>query len=423
MSTSHQQRSLLSGLMIWLLVACFYALDYLQHTLPSVSILPIAQSLSHSYVDIANIMNIYFPVYAVCQIPAGYLIDRYGLKLSLSSACFVVSLGLLMMVIPQIYCLIGGRILIAAGSAFAFIGGLKAASLYLPDKLFPFMTGLLQSIGVIGGMLGQVLINHLILKTSWQHTFYLIGIFGLIWSMVLALVLTPKHRHKSPLDPESAPLNKNFLITLKAVIQNPSHWLLALYAMLMVGVVMSTFAETYNIIILEKLRHISSEHAAWLGSLIFIGVGVGAPCHGIISSRFKLLSLWMLLCSILTFACYALVPVALTAIKDINSLAILYFLLGFFVSSMLLVFSYAKQHSPPSQHATVFAFINTLIGLAGFIVPFIFGVLLHATNTSHHLHTAFMMPLLLLLIPLSASIIIAAFLYKKNRKQLLSSTA
>ena len=104
-------------------------------------------------------MSIYFPIYAICQIPAGYILDRYSIKIVLSLACFIVSIGLVCMMNASISALIIGRLLIALGSAFAFLGALKVASVWLPEHLFPIAVGLTNTIGVFGGIFGQIFLN------------------------------------------------------------------------------------------------------------------------------------------------------------------------------------------------------------------------------------------------------------------------
>lgn len=406
---SHSQRNTWINLSLWLIVATFYALDYLQHTISSVLLLPLAQSLHVGYVSIANIMNIYFPIYACTQIPAGYLIDRFGLARTLSLAAALTGLGLLIMTLPHIPLILSGRILVAVGSAFAFIGGLKTASFYLPNKLFPFMVGLLQSIGVAGGLVGQIWINHLIEQIGWRHAVLSIAIFGLAWAGIMLFSL----QESTNQSPTRSNPTQSFKKKLLAIINNQSLWLLALYATLTVGAVMSTFAESYGVILLEKIKHINSEHAAWLNSLIFIGVAVGAPTHGLIATVFKKNTTWLLLCAIAICLTFSSIPLYIHTNFSVNGLSMLYFLLGFFVSSMLLSFSVAKQNVNETEQATAFAFINTMIGFGGFFVPLLFGKVI---RISQHYNQGpnLIIAITTLTIPLILSIMIAFRLHQQQ---------
>ena len=192
MKNKFKKRVYLEGVILWLIAAIFYGLDYLQHTAPSVLILPISNSIGINFISIANIMNVYFPIYAISQIPAGYLIERYGLRKTLSTACLIVSVGLFIMSISSLDSILFGRILIAMGSAFAFIGGLKAAAIYLPNYIFPLMVGLLQSIGVIGGLIGEVFLDSLLNNIGWQNTIYYLSIFGIFWAIIIYIFIKNK---------------------------------------------------------------------------------------------------------------------------------------------------------------------------------------------------------------------------------------
>ena len=181
------------GWLMWFIATLFYGLDYFQHTAPSVLIRPIAHAMHINFVAVGNIMSIYFPVYAIAQIPAGYLLDKYKLRHVLAVACLVVSIGLLMMMKANLEFIFWGRVLIAMGSAFAFLGALKTASIYLSDQLVPLAVGLTNMIGVAGGILGQPVLNKLIMHIGWQESIGSIFIVGLILTAILFFTI----RHKS----------------------------------------------------------------------------------------------------------------------------------------------------------------------------------------------------------------------------------
>ena len=405
----------LIGISLWLIAAIFYGLDYLQHTAPSVLILPISKSIGVNFVSIANVMNIYFPIYAISQIPAGYLIDRFGLRKTLSLSSILVSIGLLMMSIPSIYAILFGRILIAIGSATAFIGGLKAASIWLPESTFPLMVGLLQSIGVIGGLVGQVFLNHLINKIHWQATIYDLSLFGIFWAAIIFIFLK-KNKKIISQKTEKNHIKKSDIL---AILKDKKLWILAFYAALTVGAVMSTFAETYSVIILEKLKHFSSQHAAFLSSMIIAGVGVGAPLHGIISAKFKNRSTWLIISSSLTLLIYALIITYINSNQTTDLIAILYFLLGFFVSVMLLVFSIAKENYPTNKHGMIFAFLQMMIGLGGFFVPLAFGKIIDLSHKISSLPNNLIIPIFALILPIIIYILLAIKIgsFNNNKKK------
>ncbi len=405
----NSNKLIIYGIAMWLIVAVFYGLDYLQHTMPSVLILPISKSIGTDYVSITNIMNIYFPIYALSQIPAGYIIDKLGLKIALFVASIVLSLGLLLMALPGIPYILIGRILIAFGSAFAWNAGLKAAATYLPQSMFPFMTGLLNSIGVITGVGGMIFINHLIKLVGWEHAIHLVGIFGLIWAAVIILFLknTCCDENKIPGKIKKITAKSNELIM---VFKDRQLWLVTLYAALITGAVMYTFAESYSVISLEKLEHITSSHAAWLNSLIFIGVGIGGPLHGIIASQFQKRKTWITICAFATLLAFTYLAAGFYFKLNVGMLAVGYFLVGFFVVAMLLSYAVAEERFPSNVHAIIFAFINMIVMLAGFVIPMIFGALIHFSQKTLHMENAIMLPIIALIIPISIAAIMSIFI-------------
>ena len=379
---------------MWLLAALFYALDYFQHTAPSVLILPIAHSLQTPMTTIGNIMSLYFPVYAISQIPAGILLDRYGLKHTLTAACCIVSIGLYCSTHLSLNLLLLGRILVAIGSAFAFLGAIKAASLWLSRKIFPIAVGLTNTIGVIGGLLGQPLLNELILRYHWQQALLMITSFGLLLAILLVLFLQ---------SPRTSLVRKHQPLSFQHILKTKPLWLLALYAGIMVGTVVNAIAELYGVPFLQDTLHLSSEYAATLNSMTFVGIAFGGPLHGVIASRFRVKRRWMLIANTITIFLFALMMLIPTGYIPLPLIFVLYFLIGFFVSSMLLSFGIVRSHYPEDSHASIFAFINMIIGIGGAVSQILLGSEL-AYLFHHHLdQQSFTFSILILLVPLLLS--------------------
>ena len=383
--------------LMWLVAAIFYALDYFQHTAPSVLIQPIAQSLNANVTTIGNIMSIYFPIYAIAQLPAGYILDRYGLKFPLTVACLLVSIGLLAMQGSTVYMIILGRGLIAFGSAFAFLGALKTASTWLPKSVFPIAVGLTNTIGVLGGLVGQPFLNNLIEKYHWQQALFYIAIFGFMLSAIIFIFL---HSPRNTQAQKTSPMIK------KAILADKDVWLLALYAGIMVGTVVNALSELYDVVFLQQSFHIGSEPAAYISMMVFIGIAVGGPLHGIISRFFTYKRTWMLISCATTIVLFSLIIFSPVMHLNIRYAYPLFFLTGFFVSSMLLSFSLIKCCYISSMHALIFAVINMVISLCAALFQLVLGVAIHYFTSQPNITHPYFYSLLTLLAPLMASFII-----------------
>jgi MFS family permease len=359
MFNMNKRNMYLMGWSMWFLAALFYGLDYFQHTAPSVLLKPISESLGINIIHIGDIMSIYFPIYAISQLPAGFLLDKFGPRLVLSIACMIVSIGLIFMAIAHgDFNLILGRSLIAVGSAFAFLGTLKVAADWLSSAVFPIAVGLTNSIGVLGGMFGQVLLNSMVLKFSWQSSLWYIAFFGIGLSIVLMIFL--KNNDQVAL---SVTKGKILRADMK-LLKSKQLWLLSLYAGIMVGTVVNAFSELYDVVFLEYAYGIGSEKAALISSMIFVGIAVGGPLHSTIAKFFGSKKRWMVIANLLTIILFGFIAIFHSYIP-IKALYPLYFFLGFCVSSMLLAFAIGKDIFPENVHGLTMAVINMVIGLCG----------------------------------------------------------
>ena len=385
---------------MWLLAAIFYALDYFQHTAPSVLLKPIAFSLHLDPTTIGSIMSIYFPIYAIAQIPAGIILDRYRIGSVLGVACIIVSFGLLTMVSGSESMVIAGRVLIAFGSSFAFLGALKTASMWLSDGVFPIVVGMTNTIGVLGGILGQSFLNHLILTYHWQHAIIFIGLFGFGLAFLLLILL----RGKTDCRPVGVKLPLDF-----SILKDYRIWLLAIYAAIMVGTVVNAFSELYDVAFLETAFGLGSQQAANISIMVFIGIAVGGPCHGFIA-KFIGKKPWMMLGCLLTIIMFSGIIVSTNVHLPVTTLYVLYFLVGFFVSSMLLSFAMVRSHYSESQTGMGFALVNMIIGVGGFTFQFLLSEVIHwiSPNKSGFTQHDFTIGFIVLLIPLIISLILCS---------------
>lgn len=378
-------QQLIYGWWLWLLAAIFYALDYFQHTAPSVLIAPIAQTTHSTVYDVASIMSIYFPIYALSQLPAGYLLDHYSPRVVLALACFGVSIGLYCMSLTTIPLLIMGRVLIAMGSAFAYLGALKVASLSLPSSLFPLAVGLTNTIGVVGGVLGLPFLNYLITAQGWEQAINFIAIFGGCLVVFLLIFLRL---------PKIISQHRKDTVYLH-IFKDPRVWFLALYAGIMVGTVVNAFSELYNVKFLQDSLGFSSQSAADISGMIFIGIAVGGPMHGLIAKLFKHMRQWMMIGCLMTIFCFVLIILASWLKFSTEFMYILYFFIGFFVSSMLLSFTVAKAHYDEILYGSIFALVNMVIGICGFLFQFLLSHLLKDKLDYTQSFLCLLLPLLL----------------------------
>lgn len=383
---------------VWLVASLFYSIEYLQRVAPTVMAIPLMHSFNMNAETLSFISSLYFYSYAVAQIPVGLLLDRYGARLLLSLACAVISLGSLLFAISHMLWLLGvARVLIGFGSAFAFIGVLKLAASWFPDNRYALIVGLTNSLGVAGAIFGQAPLAKLVQVSGWQTSMIILSVIGfvisiLIWLLILdcPIYLLNSHVKKKRQLPKG-----QLVMALKAITRQPQSWVTALYAGLMVVPIIA-FGELWAVPFLTQQYHLTPVMAANVNSAIFIGVGIGGPMNGWLSTYFSKQRSIMLMGNIGAF--FSLVLVLYFNLHFVPLLFLLLFIFGFCTSSMLIAFNINKSRFPREYNGTVAAFTNIVIVILGALSQNAIGYMLehwkvsvgHGSYSLADYHLAFM---------------------------------
>ena len=124
----------------------------------------------------------FFWTYALLQIPAGWSIDRYGVKRP-----FAVALAFWSIVAgATAWCtsfgsLFGLRLLLGAGEAVNTPAGMRWIRLNFRPERHGFVMGLYQAAAKVGPALGAPLTAFLLVKYGWRTMFVVIGFGALVW--------------------------------------------------------------------------------------------------------------------------------------------------------------------------------------------------------------------------------------------------
>jgi sugar phosphate permease len=350
------KKMILTSTFMWLLAALFYSYEFFQRVAPAIMATPIMATFHLSQAKFAFINSFYLYAYALAQLPAGVLIDRYGPKACLSISALGVALGTLLFSETESLIFLGlARILIGIGSAFAFIGCLKIASQWFEGKTFALIVGLTNLLGVAGALLGEAPLAKLVDHLGWISSLKLSAWIGFFIALALFIFLKNSPKNFK---------NRNkilFFSAIRTLLKTPQNWLIALYAGIMVSPVIA-FTELWAMPFLEKVDQFSSVDAASINQFIFIGIGVGGPIHGLISGKIGRRKPMMAIGQLM--AIVSLIFIIMTH-PSARILMGLMFFFGFSVSSMLLAFSLSTENQPKAFGGTAIAFTNLFIMLIG----------------------------------------------------------
>jgi MFS transporter, ACS family, glucarate transporter len=123
--------------------------------------------------------------YALFQVPAGWMADRFGPRIILAAAMawwsvFTASTGLTLSTTS----LAATRFLFGIGEAAAFPAGSRALVRWLPVRRRAFGQGFQHSGSRLGAALAPALVVALIAWSGWRPVFYIFGAVGIVWAMI-----------------------------------------------------------------------------------------------------------------------------------------------------------------------------------------------------------------------------------------------
>ncbi len=354
--------------LICLLGALFYCYEYLLRTMPGLMGPELRQAFQLDSTAFGNLIGFYYYAYTPMQCPVGILIDHYGPRRLLIGASLICALGSYLFAIKMSLGVSQlGRFLVGFGSAFAFVGFLKLATLWLHPKRFALISGFIMTLCMLGVTQGNELVAFLLTQHGWKEISLFFSGLGLVIALVIALVIPKKKDDFLYLNQETAAKDlKTLCIELLKLAKKPIIWANGLVGCLLF-LSLSGFAEAWGVSYFEQGRGYSKEVAVHLNNYIFWGWACGGPFMGWLSekiARRRLPLMFGALGTALSFAAVLYLPETL----PLGLLKLLLFLVGVFSSCQILVFPIARELTSPVLAASALAFTNMLVMMGGVIL-------------------------------------------------------
>jgi MFS transporter, ACS family, D-galactonate transporter len=167
-------------------IACLLGLGVLVNYFDRVNL-----SVSHeSLIAAFGISNIAFGylssaynwTYALCQLPVGVLLDRFGVRRVGRISIFVWGIAsFCASIAPGIPSLFAARFLLGVGEAPTFPANAKAISLWFPAPKRGFATAIFDSAAKFSSVIGVPLLGIILLRIGWRWSFALTGFISMLY--------------------------------------------------------------------------------------------------------------------------------------------------------------------------------------------------------------------------------------------------
>ncbi len=404
----------------------FYLYQYLLRIMPSVMTSQLMDAFHLTPISFANLVGVYYYVYIPMQLLVGISLDRFGPKRLLTVALLTCALGTYLFADSSVFwqSLIG-RLLVGLGSAFAFVGVLKIASMWLPKNRFSLITGATVSLGMLGGLIGDVLLTNIVSHQGWRLTNNWVAILGIILALLIFLFSNRCRQLNLQHHYQSLPDIRSGCRGLLQLIKNRQIWINSIIGCLLF-IPVSGFAETWGISYLMAVDHLPKAIAADAISMIFLGWVCGAPLLGWISDTIRSRRLPLTVAA--TGATILLSIILYVPDLNVHTVFLLLFIFGLFSSAQVIVFSVSHDLSPQSLTATAAALTNMIVMFSGASISVI-GFLLniswqdYATNHMSIYSWDFQLALSILPLSLTAAVFLTFYLQETYAKSLVEKDA
>jgi MFS family permease len=348
--------------MLWIIAAAFYFYEFVLQMSSGVLVEPLSKEFILNATAIGFMGAIYFYSYALMQLPAGYLLDQFGLQKILSCAAGFCALGSFILYLsPNYYWILFARFITAIGSAFAFLGALKAAEHSFSSERFAFVSGLTFTIGMLGAIFAKVPLAFFIDRFGWRTVMLFAALIGLGLAALIFLVFKKVGR----IDDASSEMTNQEQIHLKdfiSVFKNSNNWKAAFFGGLMISP-MLTLVGLWGEKYLMDVNSYTHVKAAGIISLLFVGFAIGSPLAGWLSDKTKSRTLSMFISALGSLICFIF-----TFYLNLPDLQIfMMFFLGFFTGFSITVFALVKDSNPEEISATAMGFANLMNMIIGAI--------------------------------------------------------
>lgn len=264
------------------------AIAYLDRVCISTAAPAIQRDLALSDGRMGLVFSAFTLAYALCEVPSGWLADRFGARWMLTRIVLWWSTMTAATGAARGFgSLVALRALFGAGEAGTFPSMARAFARWLPPREQGRAFGLTIMAGALGGAVTQPLVVAILQHASWRVAFPLFGAVGLVWALGWAVWFRDDpHAHRSVNEAElerigSAPPSPHPSVPWRAVLRHRG--LLALCGMYAGAIYGWYFFLTWLPTYLLRARGFDLASVGWLAMLPLLAIALGVLLGGWLS--------------------------------------------------------------------------------------------------------------------------------------------
>ena len=363
---------------VWSTGVLAYIVAVLDRTTLGVSGLDAANRFSASPGVLSTFVVLQVIVYAVAQIPAGLLLDRFGSKVMiLSGATLMVAGQLALAFTVSLPTAIAARAVVGLGDAFTFISVLRLVPHWFKPRQIPLVTQLTGISGQLGQVLSAVPFLSLLIGSGWTRAYTVVAAFGVL-SLVLTLLLVKNTPPGVVVDDPVISLRET-LASVKTVWMRPGTRL-GFFTHMGTQFSVTVFALMWGVPYLTVAQNLSRSQAGTLLTISVVAAIVSGVVIGMVTGWHPHRRSWVVLGIVISNALVWTVVLALPHAAPHWRLVVLIVVISFGGPGSMVGFDFARTFNPRSTLGTAQGAVNMGGFLASLLVMQAMGMIIGATG-------------------------------------------
>ncbi len=361
------------GWLVVLTASLFFFYEFIQLNLFNAIDVQLMQAFHLDAEQLGQLSSMYFYANAAFLFPAGILLDRFSTKKLLLFAVTLCTVGTFAFGLAETYLTAAiGRGLVGWGASFCFLSCIRLASRWFPPSKMAFVTGVVVTMAMLGGLAAQTPMAILSGLVGWRHAVLIDASIGIFVAIAIACLVQdrPPNSHDTVAADKAHLQSLGFWRSIGLVLKNKNNWFGGLYTSLM-NLPVFLLGALFGIHYLTQVHHISAIQASYATTMFFVGIIFGAPAFGWFSDRIGRRVMPMLIGAVVSLAVFSV----LMFVPDLSlsTLIFLFFAIGFVTSSQVLSYPTIAELNPIALTSTAVSVDSVTIMVSGAIAQPFFG--------------------------------------------------
>ncbi len=353
---------------IYAMVALAYFLVYFHRTSTAVMATDLTNAFGIAPTAIGLFGSMYFYAYAIGQLPAGILADKWGIRNTMSVFVLLAGLGAILFGMSQTFnTALVARFLVGLGVGFVYVPAMRFLADWFKKDEFATYSGVLLAVGNAGSLASSAPLVALMAVIGWRSSMTSVGIASLVVAVLLYLFLRNKPEDvggasiaeiQGITGGNAAPLG--IVESLAILCKSYTFWTVAVMFFVLYGTIMG-FQGLWAGPYLMNVYGMTKAASGSVLMMIPLGMIFGCPIAGVIAdkvikSKKKVVMIGTFI-NILTW-----IPlVFMIDSMSLGFIRVLLFVYGFFAGWFVIMYANLKENVDLRMAGTATGFLNVFV--------------------------------------------------------------